>query len=421
VAAVAAAAALVCLIPRDSRGWQGADLPAVRLEGGAGQTPRPPAMAVARLDDRGLDLDADRSISVTFAEPLPVRDVLMMLFRGTPMSVVFDPGVNGTFSGELSNLTLRQALEAVLAPGNLDYRIDETVIHVSPLRAETRFFEVSHVNVRRSWQRTARSSLRDASGSPADLSSAVESDFFGELEQGVRALLSPSGRFHIDRKAGLVQVTDLADRVEQVGIYVETATLRATRQVRLQARLVEVALTGGQSIDWASAIGRPGTAGVQAGDFDTVIRAIGAHGAVRVLAASETLATNNEPALIRLVLQQAAPAAREHPGTAAGGFSGGIALVIVPQIGSDGIVHMSVSPAVDQHPLPARDRDGAASRSILEADTAMRVASGETAIISGFLRDSASAASPNDARRAMLFLLTPTVINAGAGPVAGTR
>ena len=43
--------------------------------------------------------------------PKPVRELLRVLVGQTDISVVPDPDVEGTFTGELKNVTLRQALD----------------------------------------------------------------------------------------------------------------------------------------------------------------------------------------------------------------------------------------------------------------------------------------------------------------------
>ena len=48
------------------------------------------------------------------------RDLLLLLVRGRSLSLVPDPGVSGTFIGELKNVTVRQA-SASLCPLGLDY------------------------------------------------------------------------------------------------------------------------------------------------------------------------------------------------------------------------------------------------------------------------------------------------------------
>ena len=75
-------------------------LPVIRLEGSAGgparpasqQTPPAPigALPVTRLDDRAraADLDAPRTLSVAVSQPRPILDMLVLLVRGTPFSVV---------------------------------------------------------------------------------------------------------------------------------------------------------------------------------------------------------------------------------------------------------------------------------------------------------------------------------------------
>ena len=403
-----------------ANGQQIPDLPAIRVESVYGlQSPSTSStFPITRLDDGQASGDLDRvpAGTLTFAHPLPVREVLFMLFGGTPFSVVFDPAVNGTFTGELTDLTLRQALEAVLVPAGLDFERRGRVVHVFPRRVETRLFEVSVVDAGRSWRR--RTGTGEAGSGEAPATAAA--DFFGELASGVQALLSPSGRMHLDRTAGIVQVTDFAERLQQVGLYVEAVTLRATRQVRLSARVLDVALTDQRSIDWmavaksAGVVIGPG-AGIHVNDLDGLVRAIGAFGAVRTIAAPQILAMNNQPATIRIGAVPGAAVAESDPL----GVPATFALSITPQIGADGIVHMTVSPAY------ADEQRGRAARQMTEADSVMRVRGGDTVVIAGLIREwgdaataggtSGSAGEPR-IRRELVVLLTPTVVNAGSAP-----
>ena len=70
-----------------------------------------PTLPLTQLDERGLAADLDnRTFSLTFAQPVPIKDLLLLLVRGTNVSIVPDPGVTGSFIGELKNVTVRQAL-----------------------------------------------------------------------------------------------------------------------------------------------------------------------------------------------------------------------------------------------------------------------------------------------------------------------
>jgi len=408
-----------------SAGQQSGDIPAIRFEavyGGQASSVIP--YPVARLDDgeQGADLDRARAGSLAIAQPLPIRDVLLLMFRGTGFSVVFDPAVTGSFIGELSDLSLRQALEAVLVPARLDYRREGRVIQVFPPHTETRLFEVGHLDIRRTWKRRATGGEGANGGVAADLTASVESDFFGELTDGVRALLSPAGRAHVDRGAGIVQVTDFADRLQQVGIFIETVLLRATRQVQIVSRVLEVTLTERPAIDWpavAKAAGiTPGSGGgIDVTDFDRLLDAIGAFGSVRLLAAPRILATNNEPAVMRIVSGGAAA-------------ESGLTLSITAQISADGIVQMNVSPTIA---TAGPDRSSASSGSVVEVDTVVRVRGGQTVVIAGLLRDATEVVSAagvpgilgvknrRTSRTELVVLLTPTVVNAGAIPAAGAQ
>jgi hypothetical protein len=103
-----------------------------QTQGGQG---RLQPLPLTQLDERALAADLDnRTFSLTFAQPVPVRDLLLLLVRGTSLSIVPDPAIEGTFMGELKNVTVRQALGLILPPVGLDYRVDGAFIRDTPVR-----------------------------------------------------------------------------------------------------------------------------------------------------------------------------------------------------------------------------------------------------------------------------------------------
>ena len=349
----------------------------------ASRAPQPsralPPLPATRLDEgaSGRALDDLRGLSVTFAKALPLRDVLLLLFRNTPFSVVLDPAASGSFAGELRDVTLRQALESVLAPGRLDYVVEGSVVRVFPRTPQTRFFALDHLH-----------------GPRAGV------DAFAEIGDGVRALLSAEGRQHVDRKASLVQVTDFADRLDAVGAYIETARLRMSRQVRLQARILEITRPDPTPVDWSTVAGTPGSGshggtsgagGVRIHDVDAWLAAMGRAGPLRTIAAPTLLATSNEPAILR----------------AADGADGSeIRLTLTAQIASDGFVMLHAAPQYIAGSFTA------------SMDTVLRLADGETAFIGGLLRRGPSSHAE------VVVLLTVAVVrpdareSTAAGPLA---
>src|SRR5207248_1264483 len=85
------------------------------------------------------------------------------------------------------------------------------------------------------------------------VTSSTKTDLFEELASGVRMLLTERATFNVDRKAGLLQVTDFPERLDRVAIYLDTVQDRVHRQVQIDARVIEVEPTesSANGIDWA--------------------------------------------------------------------------------------------------------------------------------------------------------------------------
>ncbi len=421
--------------------------PVSQLEDRPTQLPTVPA---TQLDDRlRAQLDGPSRLTMDFPNPTPVQDVLQLLVAGTPFSVVTEPDVSATFSGALKDVTMRQALESVLQPLNLEYVIRGSVIRVFVRRPATRLFDVNFVNVQRSMRRGTRSSVALQGEPPAAaLDATSDPDVLGDLTRGVQALLSASGRVHVDRAAGLVQVTDFEDRLDRVAVYLEAVQVRATRQVRIDAHVLEVTMTDASrsSIDWAAVASRAGvagggaTAGFKVPDMRALIDAIASQGSIVTIATPRVLAMNNEPAVMRVGTQlvsfdSAATLARERPErtSPATPVFAGFTLVVTAQIASDGIVQLSVSPTYSERTGEVRAPAGGAVPvlAISEADTVVRVQEGETVVISGLIQDRTrviqargiSGAFGGQKRETvkaeLVILLTPAVVVPGALATAG--
>src|SRR5450755_4603134 len=70
-----------------------------------------PILPLTQLDERALAADLDnKAFTLTFAQPVPIRDLLLLLVRGTTLSMIPDPEIAGSFIGELKNVSVRQAL-----------------------------------------------------------------------------------------------------------------------------------------------------------------------------------------------------------------------------------------------------------------------------------------------------------------------
>src|SRR5439155_24268582 len=108
-----------------------------------------------------------RTFSVSFAQPVPIRDLLLLTVRGTKLSLLPDPAITGAFIGELKNVNVRQALACILPPLGLDYTVDGGFIRVFGRERSTRIFDINYIAA----ERSATSTLGGRAVDPAALSS----------------------------------------------------------------------------------------------------------------------------------------------------------------------------------------------------------------------------------------------------------
>ena len=390
-------------------------------------------LVVTQLDERqqASDLDNMRPVSITLAEPTLITDLLLMLVRGTRLSVVSDPDVQGTFRGELKDVTPRQALDMILQPHGYDYSVQGNLIRVFKRRLETRRFDLNYVVTRRTGSRTLSASnaiapagapgmnttsSATAQGSSAAVTDTDAADVFTDLATGVQTLLSPQGRFNMDRKAALLQATDFPERLDQIQIYLDAVHNRATRQVQIQAKVIEVVLDDAfaAGLNWPLLLKRAGdavsltqtitptgsgtmTAGLQIKDFTGLLSAFASQGKVNVMASPTVNALNNEPVVVRVGTQDVFFRTTTQTDAFTGrilqtttepqAITEGVVLSVTPQISSDGMINMSISPSLTERTGQATSRfgDSVPILSVREADTLVRVHEHETIVIAGLM------------------------------------
>ena len=310
------------------------------------QPPRPaqmPPLPLTQLDDRALSADLDnRTFSLSFAQPVALPDVLLLLVRGTSLGIVPDPTANGRFIGELKNVTLRQALGLILQPFGLDFSADGGVIRVFRRELETRIYDASFLAAERVASTTIGAGESDSAA--ARVTTTAKADVFADLAKGIPTLLSEKGTFNVDRKAGLVQVTDTRERLDRVGVYLDAVHDRVQRQVQIEARVLEIELNDEKAtgLDW--------TGLRQTRDAERLLAALNAQGVIRTLADPRVQVLNNEAGIVK---------------------TDAITISVTPQISPDSVVTLALTPVV-------------AAASSLQADMVARVADGDTIVIAGF-------------------------------------
>jgi MSHA biogenesis protein MshL len=447
------------------------------------QNPGLSPLAVSQIEEGRRSETMDQTISLNFAEPIAIRELLLLLVRDTNLSVVPDPDVEGTFSGELKNVTLRQALGLILEPHGMEFTFDDNVLRVRRQQVQTRIFNINYVATRRSGTRgtgisggvggggigagfgaggngaSSYPGSNGIGGGQASVSGTDVGDVFEELQAGVQTLISEFGRSNMDRKAGLLQVTDFPDRLDKIALYIEAYENRALRQVRIVAKIIEVELREDFSdgIDWALVLRNAGksvsltqrleptrgssafTMGVNIKDFKGFLDAFASQGHVNVMASPWVMAMNNEPAVMRVGIQDVYFVTTSQVDAGTGqilqtvvtpqSITEGIVLSVTPQITADGIIHMSIMPSITERTGTATSRlgDQVPIMSVRETDTLVRVQAGETVVIAGLMQDRTTVEKTKvpvvgglfrredrqKRKTDLIILLTPTIMTPG--------
>lgn len=384
------------------------------------------------------------------AEGLPVREALRMFGRMYDLNIYVDSDVSGEVDVDFRNLPLDQTMQLMVASNGLYWSWEDGAIRVR--RNVTRTFELEYVRLSRDAQMSAQGSIQAGGGGSSggssrggssrgggggndsaqtSITAEVTNEFWSEVEEQLRELLSDEGRLVVNRLTGTVQVSDIYPRVQDIEWYVEALKDSMNRQVAIEARIIEVDLRNDQAlgIDWSridfrnfgeisgqtmvGMAGNTGPAGRGAGrgetliiDFDDgsfegLINALEEQGNVRVMSQPRVRTLNNQPALIKVSTDRAfwqRDVTRfvedgvqvVEVDESATNFSEGLMMTVTPQISSDGRVMLDIAPMItrllDVSTSPSGDSN-APVYDLKQTSTLVQVGDNETVMIGGLIQD----------------------------------
>jgi MSHA type pilus biogenesis protein MshL len=429
-----------------------------------------PALQVSQMAGAGT---AGGRIVELDARELDLRLVLQGIAEQFGMGFSIDPAVEGRVTKRLRDITLEDALREIV-PSQYTYNVQGGVLRVMPVGLTTRIFNLDYVSLSRIGTSTTviqrrlagRSGVGGGGGVGTQavqgqvgvgggggdaITSIAVTDFWQEVsvaleglifvsgtgaeaaaggQQGTRNVTSASSRSDaagqklvINPMAGTILVATTPETLQQVEAYLAALESSVQRQVRIEAKIVEVSLDRNFQfgIDWGAVqrLGSvdlrlsqtPGTGNVQftlgGGNqqISAVLDLLDTQGDVRVLSSPGTNAMNNQRAIFNATRDEVFFAVSRQPiigpTGATIGFDTqiqpqqvavGIVLDVLPQIGDDNIVSMNIRPAITSVARVERielDDGTQASAPVIdrrEVDTFARVRPGETIVIGGLIQ-----------------------------------
>ena len=390
--------------------------------------------------------EIERLFSLTLRDE-EISQVFLALSRQIPYSIVVDPEVKGKVTMDLKKVTLKEVLDTLTSFLGLAYEIKGGIIRVSVPREDTRVFTLNYVTATRKgtgklqavtgvsgYQASGGGGSReDAKGGSTIETGPDTADLWKEIEAGLKTMVSKEGKLVINKLANTVLVTDLPINLKRIAEFLERIEGSVQRQVMIQAKIVEVALSDQykMGLNW-SAIGRLGSLsgalsgginiaqylgtgtgvfqfGVSSQDFTALLDAMAQQGQINILSSPKISTLNNQKAVIKVGRDEVffEPIYKQDVNPSTGLPTGtqsltsvlpktvtvGIVLDVTPQISPDGYITMNIHPSITELVRVQEFRvkgDLYATAPVIdirETDTVVRAKDGQTIIIAGMMQD----------------------------------
>jgi MSHA biogenesis protein MshL len=363
-------------------------------------------------------------------EDAPAAAFFHGLVSGTPVNMLVHPEVRGRVTLRLKQVTLTEALEATRDMYGFDFRPIAHGYMVLPATVQTRIFQLNYLDLQRvgvsrtrvsSGQVTQGNAKESDSGGGQDeetqtsstTGTAVltrnESDFWKEIEANIGGLVSGDDKngVVINRQSGVIMVRAMPDELRAVAEYLRKTQSTVTRQVVLEAKVIEVELNSGfqTGINWTTLVTSgsktaffgqrqppggfdrnpleptgtqvPVTPGIpvvgqvvdalsgaftfafDSTDFSAFIQLLDAQGRTRVLSSPRVSTLHNQKAVIKAGSDEFFVTGVKSDTTTGTStttslnveltpFFSGVALDVTPQISDDGMVLLHIHPTVSE-------------------------------------------------------------------------
>jgi MSHA biogenesis protein MshL len=395
--------------------------------------------APTHAQEAKLTLEAAEPRFDVHVDNAPARPFFQGLVDGTPHNIMIHPKVSGSITLSLKRVTLAEVLDATRDLYGYDYRRVSSGYLVLPATVQTRVFQLNYLDLERIGASRTRvssgqvSQREDSSGGAAggqpaggeggttvtgtsvltqnssDFWKAIEVDLNGIVGGAVPAAegeeVGTARNIVINRQSGVIVAKGTPEQLRSIADYLSETERTVTRQVVLEAKVVEVELNDAYQagINWSAvlshnnrqfffgqgtppngfagdpldpnggqvpvtpgyrlegliknAIGGAFTIGADFGDFNAFIELLSAQGRTRVLSSPRVSTLHNQKAIIKAGIDEFFVTGVSSDTTTGEStvttveyeltpFFSGVALDVTPQISSDGRVLLHIHPTI---------------------------------------------------------------------------
>jgi len=393
------------------------------------------------------------------AEEVPIKQALALFARANHLNIVPDLDIEGSVTVDFRDLPLDLAMSALLEANGYYFVQDGKLIRVR--NRETRLFQIDYIHMTRAGQgsnavqisssgggssggssgggTSGGSSSSGSEGSTMTVTNTSTINFWGDLNDELKSMVTEKGSFSVNSLAGTVMVRDTHRNVEAIAQFIASVTASVVRQVDLEVEIYEVALNDSSQlgVNWAYLADNldtsfntiPGNLGLssagglivqspvygsppsepgiriqhQRGNLSAVIDALKQQGTLKVVSTPRLRTLNNQPAVVRvgqdfpIFIRQVTTAPGSPPVTtvteSVQTVTVGTVLSITPQISSDNLITLDLTPAVSRLVQVATSATGDTNAPVIDirqASSIVRVRDGATIVMGGLVQDSST-------------------------------
>jgi len=398
------------------------------------------------------------------ADSVPIRQALALFARANNLNIVPDLDVEGDLTVDFRDLPLDIAMGALLEANGYYFAREGRLLRVR--NRETRLFHIDYIHTTRTGQGSSAVQISSGSGgsggsggaSGPGASGGASSEgstmtvtnnstinFWGELGEQLKSMVSAKGSYTINSLSGTVLVNDTHRNIESIATFLATITQNVVRQVDLEVEIYEVTLgkTNQLGVNWqrieqgmgttfntipgqlslgtagglivqtplfGTAPGAPGVeVNLQRTNTQAIIDALSEQGELKVISRPRLRTLNNQPSVVRVGQDMPVFTTQvtQSPGSppvisrniVIQTITVGTVLSITPQVSEDGLITLDISPAVSRlvrvDSFTTGNGTDAASASspvidVRQASSIVRVRDGATVIMGGLVQSSAT-------------------------------
>jgi MSHA biogenesis protein MshL len=353
-----------------------------------------------------------------------IKDVLMVLARDSRYNIVVDPDIEANVTVDLKEVTMEDALHAILSPLHFESSLQGNTIRIIRPQMETRVFSLNYITASRTGETmlSVSSGGSGGDGGGGDYGTVKTENkvaLWEELRKGLNSILfgseeeeksSTSGqRLVISPVSGTILVTDYPEKLMEVAEFLETVEGSIQRQVMITAKIMEVTLsdTYKMGIDWAgipnlsgsfvgnlttglaATQGRPASVvqqlspdqgffqfGATKDDFSILLDVISTQGKIHVLSSPRISTLNNQKAIIKAGREDSFFTVQNEVSSEGGvetsnfsversDYTIGVVLDVTPQISKNGEIIMNIHPSITEFVEEKTFPPGAVGENIL--------------------------------------------------------